>query len=80
MSYPNMSYCMCENTALALNQVLTAIREDGTDFLREMGREERRAFQELFSLCEAFIEDANDLQSDYEEEQRNEKVFSDEDA
>lgn len=76
-NYPNMSYCMCENTALALNQVLTAMREEGTEFMREMSRHERQAFQSLFNLCEAFITDAEELQNEYEEEER---VYSDEDA
>lgn len=76
-NYPNMSYCMCENTALALHQVLTAMHEEGTEFMREMSREERQAFQSLFNLCEAFIETAEELQNEYEEEER---VYSDEDA
>ena len=28
-SYPNMSYCMCENTLSALGQVMEAMREVG---------------------------------------------------
>ena len=28
-NYPNMSYCQCENTLLALQQILTAMREEG---------------------------------------------------
>ena len=27
-NYPNMSYCMCENTLLAMEQVLTAMQDD----------------------------------------------------
>ena len=43
-NYPNMSYCMCENTLLALRQVLNAMQEEGPMFLQEMSRDERRAF------------------------------------
>ena len=54
-NYPNMSYCMCENTLLAMNQIITAMQEEGPMFLREMSREERRALWELFTACEDFM-------------------------
>ena len=46
--YPNMSYCQCENTLLALQQVLNSMEDEGIDFVKSMGREERRAYQELY--------------------------------
>lgn len=67
-NYPNMSYCMCENTLSALDQVLTAMQEEGPEFLREMGREERRAFQELFNACESFLTLAEELEDEAERE------------
>ena len=67
-SYPNMSYCMCENTVLAMNQIVTAMNEQGPDFLREMGREERRAFQELFNLCEDFMSLSEEITEQVENE------------
>ena len=54
-NYPNMSYCMCENTLLAMRQIVQTMQEEGPMFLREMGREERRAFEALFSMCEDFM-------------------------
>jgi len=54
-NYPNMSYCMCENTLLAMRQITSAMQEKGTYFLSEMGREERRAFEAIFDECEAFM-------------------------
>ena len=77
-NYPNMSYCQCQNTALALNQVLTAMREDGPLFLQEMGRDERRAFEELFHLCEAFLTASEDLQEQYEEAVREGHIYDSE--
>lgn len=65
-NYPNMSYCMCENTLAALNQVLEAMREEGPAFLKEMGREERRAFQELFNACEDFLTASEELEDEIE--------------
>ncbi len=70
-SYPNMSYCMCENTLLALRQVLNAMQEEGPMFLREMSRDERRAFQELFNTCEDFLTASEELQDEYEQEERD---------
>lgn len=67
-NYPNMSYCMCENTLLALRQVVNAMNEEGPAFLQEMSREERRAFQELFNTCEDFLNLSEELQDEYEQE------------
>ena len=70
-SYPNMSYCMCENTLLAMNQIVTAMNEDGPQFLTEMSREERRAFQSLFNMCEDFMQLSEELQDEVEREERD---------
>lgn len=70
-SYPNMSYCMNENTLLALRQIVTAMNEEGPQFLREMSRTERRAFEELFSTCEDFMSLSEELQEEFEQEQRD---------
>lgn len=70
-NYPNMSYCMCENTLLALRQVLNAMQEEGPMFLREMNRDERRAFQELFNTCEDFLTASEELEDEYEQEERD---------
>lgn len=67
-NYPNMSYCMCENTLAAMRQVLDAMSEDGVEFLRDMGSHERRAFEELFHTCEAFLNVSEELQVELEEE------------
>jgi len=60
-NYPNMSYCMCENTLLAMRQVIDAMREQGPEFLLDMSREEKRAFRELFNACEDFVDAANEM-------------------
>ncbi len=67
-SYPNMSYCMCENTLLALRQVVQAMQEEGPMFLQEMSRDERRAFQELFNTCEDFLNLSEELEDEVEQE------------
>ena len=69
-NYPNMSYCMCENTLLAMNQILNAMREEGPMFLQEMNRDERRAFQELFNACEDFLTASEELQDEYDNDRQ----------
>jgi len=59
--YPNMSYCMNQNTLLGLRQILDAMQEDGVEFLEDMSREERRAFEELFHACEEFVRQSEEL-------------------
>ncbi len=70
-NYPNMSYCMCENTLLALKQVLNAMESEGPMFLRDMNRDERRAFEELFGYCESFLTMSEELQEELEREERD---------
>ena len=70
-SYPNMSYCMNENTLAAMNQLVNAMNEEGPQFLRELSRTERRAFEQLFSMCEDFMSLSEELQSEYEREERD---------
>lgn len=68
MSYPNMSYCMCENTLLALQQVLSAMRDEGPQFLIDMNKQELRAFKELFNACEDFLNASEDLEDELNRE------------
>ena len=70
-NYPNMSYCMCNNTLLALKQVVEAMNDEGPMFLREMSRDERRSFEQLFSMCEDFMSMSEELQAEYEREERD---------
>jgi len=68
--YPNMSYCQCENTLLALQQVLNSMEDEGAEFVKDMGREERRAYQELYHACEAFMREADLMEQDLVEEEQ----------
>ena len=70
-NYPNMSYCMNENTLAALKQVLDTMQEEGPQFLRELNRTERRAFEELFHYCESFLTMSEELQEEFEREERD---------
>lgn len=62
--YPNMSYCMCGNTLLALRQILDAMEEEGPQFLQDLNRDELSAYKQLFHACESFIETAEQLEID----------------
>lgn len=60
-NYPNMSYCMNENTLLAMQQIIEAIDNDAEEFWNDMSREERRAFEELYLACEDFMSRAEKM-------------------
>ena len=66
-NYPNMSYCMCENTLAAMKQIVEAMQSEGPMFLKEMSRDERRAFEAMFDMCETFMTMTEELE--YEERQ-----------
>ena len=70
-NYPNMSYCMNENTLLAMKQIVEAMDNDGPMFLRELNRDERRAFEQLFNVCEDFMQLSEELQAELESEERD---------
>lgn len=62
-NYPNMSYCMCENTAGALEQIIGAMMEEGPEkFYRNLSRQERRWFNELAHLSKDFHEMAEETE------------------
>ncbi len=65
-NYPNMSYCMCENTVLALRQILDTMEAEGPMFLQEMSKSERRHFELLFGMCEDFMSASEELQEEFE--------------
>lgn len=60
-NYPNMSYCMFQNTNGALHQILNAMVDAEEDdelgkFLAELSQEERRACRWLAENCRDFLE------------------------
>jgi hypothetical protein len=59
---------MCENTLLAMNQIVNEMNEQGPQFLNDMGREEKRAFQALFNMCEDFISLSEEITEQAENE------------
>ena len=65
-NYPNMSYCMCENTLLAIKQITEAMENEGPMFLKDLSRGERRAYEELFQYCESFLTLAEELEDELE--------------
>ena len=70
-NYPNMSYCMNENSLLAMKQIVEAMDNEGPMFLRELSRDERRAFEKLFNVCEDFMQLSEELQAELENEERD---------
>ena len=61
--YPNMSYCMCQNTLSALEQIMDAMDEQGaTKFLKMLNMDEMRAFDELIHVTRKFSKSAQKAQ------------------
>ena len=57
--YPNMSYCVCQNTLLALEQIMDEMDEQGaTKFLKMLNMDEMRAFDELIHVTRQFAKSA----------------------
>jgi len=54
-NYPNMSYCMCNNTLAALEQILDHMDSEGDiDFVRYLSITERKAFEDLMHVAKQF--------------------------
>jgi hypothetical protein len=62
---------MNENTLLAMKQIVEAMDNEGPMFLRELNRDERRAFEQLFNVCEDFMQLSEELQAELENEERD---------
>lgn len=68
----NMSYCMFENTQIAMRQLLSKMGDsDNMDDI-SLSTSEKRAFDNLKDLCEEFLEESKRLEeaeSDDDEEE-----------
>ena len=57
--YPNMSYCMCNNTEAAFNQIMDAMDDEGdVAFVRELSMDELRSFNEIAFMARRFAQRA----------------------
>ena len=57
--YPNMSYCMCNNTLAALNQIIDAMDKQGdVEFVKELSMDELRDFNEIAFIARQFAQRA----------------------
>jgi len=62
--YPNMSYCMMENTSLAMHQIICAF-EDNNLKQSELSQSEKRALFELLLQCEKLLDIAENENINY---------------
>jgi hypothetical protein len=57
--YPNMSYCMNNNTLAALSQILDTMDEEGAvNFIKDLSMDELRSFNELVHVAKQFTKRA----------------------
>ena len=67
-NFPNMSYCMCENTMASLRQVYETMQQEyAHDFIGQMNKHEKNAFSELAQMCRLVADMADKVDSDYTE-------------
>ena len=57
--YPNMSYCMCNNTLAAMDQLMDAMED--VDFIENLNPDELRSFNDLIHVANLFISKGNYL-------------------
>jgi len=73
-NYPNMSYCMCNNTLAALDQVMDAMED--VDFIEDLNPDELRSFNELIHVANLFVSKGNFL-LDQQVQKNVDKVLED---
>lgn len=66
-NYPNMSYCMFQNTKLAMDQLAEFMIEADQDDMLDISDDELRAMRELVGYCEQYIRLAEDFDSKRQE-------------
>ena len=66
-NYPNMSYCMFQNTLLALSQVNVFMMSADEDDYLDISDDELRAMEELKGYCSQFLREV-----EYFEQRRQE--------
>jgi hypothetical protein len=73
--YPNMSYCMCNNTLAALNQILDAMDEQGdVQFVEELSMDELRDFNEIAFIARRFAQRAESAVNQVIDDRVNEEL------
>jgi hypothetical protein len=60
----NMSYCMFENTAGDLSQVVEAMYEAGSVEDLDFNSYEKEGFEALYRLCKAYVREYDRLKED----------------
>lgn len=66
-NYPNMSYCMFQNTQMAMDQLAEFMIEADMDDHLDISDDELRAMRELVGYCEQYIRLAEDFDSKRQE-------------
>jgi len=66
-NYPNMSYCMFQNTRMAMDQLAEFMIEADIDDVIDISKDELSAMRELVGYCEQYIRLAEDFDSKRQE-------------
>ena len=66
-NYPNMSYCMFQNTQIAMDQLAEFMQEADEDDMMDMSKDELRAMRELVGYCEQYLQMVEEFDSKRQE-------------
>ena len=72
--YPNMSYCMCNNTLAAMDQLTDAMED--VDFIEDLNQDELRSFNDLIEVAKLFAR-RGELLLDKQVQKNVDKVLED---
>ena len=79
-NYPNMSYCMIENTSRAMAQIVEALADVGGDWSQmDLNQYERSHVDRLASLCREYLDAHEDYDPEALDEEENMFEYDEED-
>lgn len=71
----SMSYCICENTAIQLKELIDSLESDPERFLDSRSESEQKSFVRLIELCQELMEFASVNQPHWIDEAKREELF-----
>lgn len=79
-NYPNMGHCVVENTVNSMRQLVDGLAEARDKrAVEDLNQYERRAYNELYDLCETVMAEMDRLEEaeveEFEEEEYDEEDF-----
>lgn len=75
-NYPNMGYCVIENTVNSMRQLVDGLAEaQSKSAVDDLNQYEQRAYRDLYVLCQAIMDEMDRLDEAEEEEEELDEDF-----